>query len=197
MRIGAGLALAVVIGQMLPVKGLADDEPQTESVQSAPLKGTARSIEEAQDGFVPLKKLVPRAKIALRPNERLPTRDGEKTFASYGARDSSYLGHIGQPPVPMYFAAYHPLYFEDPNLERNGLSCGCCLQPLVSGAHFFGSVAFLPVKIAYAPPCSYVFPPAECPPGTRFGDCKSFLGQEPDLPSRLGFGTFYRREVFR
>ena len=62
-----------------------------------------------------------------------------------------------------------PLLFEEPNLERLGYTYGfyhqfdegCetsqhmaeCLQPLVSGVHFFGSVALLPYILAVDDPC--------------------------------------------
>ncbi len=38
---------------------------------------------------------------------------------------------------------HQPLYFEDVNLERHGLNYGI-LQPVVSGAHFFGRVPLIP-----------------------------------------------------
>ncbi|MFK7818193.1 MAG: hypothetical protein AB8G99_05725 [Planctomycetaceae bacterium] len=44
--------------------------------------------------------------------------------------------------------AYEPLVFEEYNLERHGHTVGC-LQPAVSGAHFLGSVATLPLTAAF------------------------------------------------
>ncbi len=44
--------------------------------------------------------------------------------------------------------SYEPLVFEEYNLERHGHSVGC-LQPLVSGAHFLGSTATLPLTAAF------------------------------------------------
>jgi hypothetical protein len=41
---------------------------------------------------------------------------------------------------------HQPLYFEQVNLERYGHHAGCW-QPVISGAHFFGTVAVLPYKI--------------------------------------------------
>ena len=191
-----GLVLIIIL---LRTAGpaLAEDEPQAESGQSLPSQKSARPPVDYDDGFLPLTKLVPRTKIVLRQNERLPNLDGDKTLASFGTRGISPDWYAGQPPIPMYWAAYHPLYFEDPNLERNGRSCGCLLQPLVSGAHFFGSVAFLPVKIPCAPPCSYVFPPGECPPDAHFPHCKSFLGQRPDLPGRFAWSSLFQRGLCR
>lgn len=67
---------------------------------------------------------------------------------------------------------YHnPLYFEEVNLERYGYQCGdrccccscgreCCLQPIASAGHFYGSVLALPYCMA-----------VDCP-----GDCVYTLG---------------------
>ena len=38
----------------------------------------------------------------------------------------------------------NPRYFEDRMLERHGQECVACLQPLASGARFFGTVPMLP-----------------------------------------------------
>jgi hypothetical protein len=67
---------------------------------------------------------------------------------------------------------YHPLYFEEINLERYGYGCGCCLQPLASAAHFFGTVPALPYCMAAECPheCVYTlghYRPGSCPPWRR------------------------------
>lgn len=52
---------------------------------------------------------------------------------------------------------YHnPLYFEEINLERYGHSAGWG-QPIASGAHFFGTVAFLPYKMGAYPRCETLY----------------------------------------
>ena len=52
---------------------------------------------------------------------------------------------------------YHnPLYFEEINLERYGHSAGW-RQPIASGAHFFGTVAFLPYKMGAYPRCETLY----------------------------------------
>lgn len=40
------------------------------------------------------------------------------------------------------------LLFEQPLLERHGLTCNESLQPFVSGAHFFGSALLFPFELA-------------------------------------------------
>jgi hypothetical protein len=62
-----------------------------------------------------------------------------------------------------------PLYFEQVGLERYGHSWPRCMQPLVSGAHFFGSVAILPYKMGLETPneCIYAlghYRPGSCAP---------------------------------
>jgi hypothetical protein len=64
---------------------------------------------------------------------------------------------------------HRPLYFEEINLERYGYGCGCCLQPLASAAHFFGTVPALPYCMAADCPheCVYTlghYRPGSCPP---------------------------------
>ncbi|HEY2253710.1 MAG TPA: hypothetical protein VGH74_21700, partial [Planctomycetaceae bacterium] len=110
----------------------------------------------------------------------------EKTFANAGTLIANPQWIDRTPPVPMYPFAYNPIYFEDMNLERCGLSCGCCVQPVVSGLHFFGSVALLPYKMLISPPCSCVYSPGECLPGCRFSYCENFFGPAPDFSRLLG-----------
>jgi hypothetical protein len=62
-----------------------------------------------------------------------------------------------------------PLYFEQVGLERYGHSWPRCTQPLISGAHFFGTVAILPYKMGLETPneCIYAlghYRPGSCAP---------------------------------
>jgi hypothetical protein len=50
-----------------------------------------------------------------------------------------------------------PLYFEQPRAERYGHSLAPGIQPLVSGAHFFTSVVFLPYKMGMQLPGECVY----------------------------------------
>lgn len=64
---------------------------------------------------------------------------------------------------------HKPLYFEDEQLERYGHSWGPYVQPLVSGAHFFGTLPILPYKMGLKTPneCVYVlghYRPGSCAP---------------------------------
>jgi hypothetical protein len=64
---------------------------------------------------------------------------------------------------------HKPLYYEDVQLERYGHSWPRCAQPLISGAHFFGSTAILPYKMGLQTPneCVYAlghYRPGSCAP---------------------------------
>jgi len=64
---------------------------------------------------------------------------------------------------------HKPLYFEQVQLERYGHSWPRCAQPLVSGAHFFSSIAILPYKMGIETPteCIYAlghYRPGSCAP---------------------------------
>ena len=64
-----------------------------------------------------------------------------------------------------------PLYFEDASLERHGLGAER-LQPFISGARFFSSLALLPQQVLVTPPKSCVYPvghgrPGNCVPAVR------------------------------
>jgi len=64
---------------------------------------------------------------------------------------------------------HKPLYFEQVQLERYGHEIGPVLQPVVSTAHFFGSIPLLPYKMGIHPPfeCQYelgYYRPGSCAP---------------------------------
>lgn len=63
---------------------------------------------------------------------------------------------------------YSPLYFEDPNMERCGVSDGC-LTDFVSATRFFGRTALLPYMIGSNEPHSCVRSLGDCPSCHQFG----------------------------
>lgn len=68
---------------------------------------------------------------------------------------------------------HRPLYFEQPNLERYGHTHPR-LQPLLSGAHFFSSVALLPYKTGVNPPSQCLYSIGHGRPG----DCVEKVGEK-------------------
>ncbi|MCA9239837.1 MAG: hypothetical protein KDA37_06545 [Planctomycetales bacterium] len=76
------------------------------------------------------------------------------------AEDPTPAGMVlvrGWPVMQYNWAApgsrHNPLYFEEVNLERYGYACSTCLQPAVSGAHFFCTIPALPYLMAVDCPC--------------------------------------------
>jgi hypothetical protein len=64
---------------------------------------------------------------------------------------------------------HKPLYFEDEQLERYGHSWPPCVQPIMSGAHFFTTLPVLPYCMGVEPPteCIYAlghYRPGSCAP---------------------------------
>jgi hypothetical protein len=82
--------------------------------------------------------------------------------------------------APVFQFAHHPIYFEDPNLERCGYSLGCCAQPFCSGLQFYTNVALCPFKMCLTCPCAYVYPQADCAPGFRYPWVNNVWG--PGMP---------------
>lgn len=61
---------------------------------------------------------------------------------------------------------HHPLYFEDVPLERYGHAYGPVVQPVVSGARFFGTALTLPYRLGVDRPHTPVYPLGYVRPGT-------------------------------
>ena len=130
----------------------------------------------------PLNQL--KASISLKLAESEPLRESERRrltqAAPHLASNGSFAHSLGQ-SRPWMLTSYEweapatrhlPLFFEEPNVERMGYTygfywniCGyesgrCaaeCLQPIVSGAHFFGRVAMIPYICGIDPPCEPVY----------------------------------------
>lgn len=83
-----------------------------------------------------------------------------------------YAGRHWDDVTYMWKAAancHKPLYFEQVQLERYGHSWGPCVQPLVSGAHFFTRLPVLPYCMGITPPNECIYPlgyyrPGNCAP---------------------------------
>ncbi len=64
---------------------------------------------------------------------------------------------------------HRPLYFEEINAERYGYTASYTFQPVISAAHFFGTIPLLPYKMAVDHPrdCNYTlghYRPGSCAP---------------------------------
>jgi len=106
--------------------------------------------------------------IDIRPTEgAMPTDIAATELAQRAHTDKRDAGGWDNTLVAYspWTICFRPLYFEEVPLERYGQTLGL-VQPLVSGAHFFGSVAALPYKMTVHRPRSCV-----CSNGfSRIGD---------------------------
>ena len=136
---------------------------------TAVLAKRVRAVEE--DGC---ERLVP---VEYREVER-PGDVVGPCFAAAGAIDATPYGRRPRPLAMTFRFAHRPLYFEDPNLERCGVTAcpSCpCVQPLVSAAHFYGTIPLLPWWAASRPPNGPVPAAPFCPPGCRYDACQNYL----------------------
>lgn len=120
----------------------------------APLPTAATSNSQVNLAVKPLAAISLR--IAPPAEGPIPGNMAEPIFAQAGTVDARFITDRAWLPWAYYWQAtafcHQPLYFEEPNLERYGHHAGC-FQPLLSGAHFFGTIPLLPYKLALDHPC--------------------------------------------
>jgi hypothetical protein len=144
--------------------------------------------------------------VEMRPITAVNTNIGVKPGNNERPEDVGAVCHPAQrePPYAMtarpwsgvcYFweapvLSYGPLYFEETNLERYGYSQTYLrgVQPLVSSAHFFGTVVASPYLLVAEPPHECVYTLGEYRPGScvpfqwnypYFSPCAGWHGDEP------------------
>ncbi|TWT48225.1 hypothetical protein KOR42_40160 [Thalassoglobus neptunius] len=71
------------------------------------------------------------------------------------------------PPRNTYCFTHNPLYFEDPNLERCGIGCGC-FTTVKSAACFYADAVFLPYTLIVTPPRTCMPTLGDCPTCCEF-----------------------------
>ncbi len=89
---------------------------------------------------------------------------GQISYESVTVRDWKGLRYCWDAPM----LRYHPLYFEEVNLERYGYGPKYvrAFQPVLSGAKFFTTVPALPYLMAAEPPCECVYTLGHYRPGS-------------------------------
>jgi hypothetical protein len=144
-------------------------EPLRRGIGSTPSEEAAQSQESCEEELAALKA------------DRINTVDLSIRIDGVPGEDFPYECPLGDdeleprvwPEITYTWKAsalcHKPLYFEDVQLERYGHSWPRCAQPLVSGAHFFGSAAILPYKMGLQTPneCVYAlghYRPGSCAP---------------------------------
>jgi hypothetical protein len=75
---------------------------------------------------------------------------------------------------------HKPLYFEQVQLERYGHSWGPVLQPIMSGAHFFGTIPILPYKMGLETPQECIYELGNYRPGS----CAPYMITQPGFTWR-------------
>ena len=86
----------------------------------------------------------------------MPTTFNRRPESETIADERSSLGGYASVISPVRAdLCYNPLYFEEPRVERFGQSWGC-IQPVMSGVHFFTNAALMPAKMIVHPPRSFV-----------------------------------------
>ena len=118
-----------------------------------------------------------RPMAALGVDIGLPAGKLPRDFATErGAEEAPPAGLAlvrGWPLLEYHWAASgsrsFPLYFEEVNAERYGYTCSYTFQPVISAAHFFGTIPYLPYLMAADCPreCTYTlghYRPGNCNP---------------------------------
>lgn len=104
---------------------------------------------------------------------RVTGREGREYPFECSLDDGSVYAGRNWPQVTYQWKAaancHKPLYFEQHHLERYGHSWGPCVQPIVSGAHFFTRLPVLPYCMGLTPPNECIYPlgyyrPGNCAP---------------------------------
>jgi len=115
------------------------------------------------------------ANTALPPG-LAPGQPGSETKGPVSPRfpeisDARFFGGWPQSDYQWFATAFchRPLYFEEVNVERYGYTISPVVQPVISGAHFFGTIAILPYKMTRHCPCECIYTlghyrPGDCAP---------------------------------
>lgn len=99
-----------------------------------------------------------------------PTDTASDLMSRHGTETHFTAGpwHRSNPPRNTFTFRHQPLYFEDPNMERCGQSCGC-LTELTSIIHFGARIPALPYLMASDCPQNCVRALNDCPTCCQFG----------------------------
>jgi hypothetical protein len=166
------VTVAAEIVPRIPAVLAADSELQDMTIDS--------QVESNDDGLSTIRGL----SVDIRPAAGdLPDSPAAARFAELGEVRHGW-GTSRPWPSSCYgweapAVCYRPLYFEQVNLERHGYSCGAA-QPLVSAAHFFGTIPALPYLIAAQPCGECVYTLGHYRPGS----CAPFQLYRPPLSLR-------------
>ena len=177
LSVAAALLASTMVHADEPVRS--DKPASTEPVPPSPMPTSDAPMPTAESPAVKLWQDRPLGslKATLRPTEgELPANVAAPRLAEMGTTHYSFgdsrpwmLNSLEwEAPATRHL----PLFFEEPNLERLGYTygfyhniCGYetgshaaeCLQPIVSGVHFFGRIPFVPYMWGYQSGCEPVY----------------------------------------
>ncbi|MCA9144970.1 MAG: hypothetical protein H6823_11205 [Planctomycetaceae bacterium] len=136
------------------VARIQETEPANETIPPPQVAVECPTLEELGYHTKPIADL--NLDVGIR-DERLPAD------CSHGVFQETVAGHDGRSWYDTEFnwAASdlfaQPAYFDDPMLERYGQLCHPLVQPVLSGAHFFGQFPLMPYKILVDRPFEKVY----------------------------------------
>ena len=160
-------ACAGVLACLLAQPGYGQTRESAESIPSPRLKAepvpAASMLEEKPIGLLGVD--ISQQGDKFPENEAARMLAGQPVLAGNTPRPWPIKAYQWKPAC----TRHQPLYFEEINAERYGYSCCCCLQPVISTAHFFGTIPALPyLKAADCPwECQYTlghYRPGSCNP---------------------------------
>jgi len=161
-------------------------EPLPESVP-APSPATLeaerqRAEEECSQGLLDLReKTIDKLDLTI----SVTGEEGSDYPFECALEATPYGGRYWEEIVYMWKASalcHKPLYFEDEQLERYGHSWPPCVQPFVSGAHFFCRLPVLPYCMGLEPPTECIYSLGHYRPGS----CAPYMIYPVPLSFRAG-----------
>jgi hypothetical protein len=143
----AVITAAVLIG-VLSLNWVATaDEPE----QQAPVP------EDPLHAFKPMSEIDVDLRIV---GEELPDDASENLFTPPEPYSRAVMGRGAWAEIDFSWEVsellYQPLYFDDAPLERYGQTQCRALQPITSGAHFFGTMLLMPYRLIEDHPYGYI-----------------------------------------
>jgi len=135
-------------------------------------------VETDSDNRIPFLRAMTSIRLADAASTKSGTGELLKTPEDTAADVMSHHGvethftagpwHRSHPPRNTFAFRHQPLYFEDPNMERCGQSCGC-LTEFTSIIHFGARIPALPYLMASDCPQDCVRALPDCPTCCQFG----------------------------
>lgn len=154
--------------------GSRDDRP-TRKEESAAKEDEAKSeADRLQARLTNLAKPLASIQLSATSTEAKVPEDRAAAFASDLPLEIYSSSHPFVRPARYHIAATHnPLYFEEPNLERCGNSCGCATTA-VSAIHFVANTLTLPYQMVANPPCETHCTTMDCRCGQELPNMRPF-----------------------